>query len=240
MRVVILTTNSVRRRFLTREVQKFASVERVFIETRGPNAPFETSHPFEAKCKPHETEIWFDGRAPAFSDIADVEIFQSLNSSDAVAAIRAARPDIIIVFGTGKLSRDIISICPGGCVNLHGGNPEEYRGLDAALWSVYHADFGSLMTTVQILASRLDCGDIVAQSAVSMTRGMGLHELRRAGTEAAIPALRVALQGFGGTGVVKARAMANIGRYYSHMPAVLKDICVKRFERHTAQLRKAA
>jgi len=240
MRVVILTTHSIRRRFLVREVQKFATVERVFVETRGSRAPFETDHPFEAKSKPHEITAWFNGAPPAFSDLANVEYFQSLNSADAVAAIRAARPDMIIVFGTGKLSTNIISICPRGCVNLHGGNPEEYRGLDASLWAIYHGDFQQLMTTVQVLAAELDCGDIVARRATPLTRGMGLHKLRRAGTEAAIPALREAIEGFVTNGAVTGRHMARKGRYYSHMPAVLKENCLKRFERHTAQLRKTA
>jgi methionyl-tRNA formyltransferase len=240
MRVVVLTTNSIRRRFLVREIQQFASVERVFIETREPSAPFETDHPFEARCKPHESETWFDGGAPRFGDIADVEYFPSLNASDAVTAIRASRPDFVVVFGTGKLSPEIISICPQGCVNLHGGNPNAYRGLDAPLWTTYHGDFASLMTTVQVLAPELDCGDVVAQRAVSVTPGMALHELRRAGTEAAAIALHEALRGFAEAGSVIGTPLTQRGRYYSHMPAVLKQICVERFERHTARLRKAA
>ncbi|MEE2970173.1 MAG: formyltransferase family protein [Pseudomonadota bacterium] len=240
MRVVILTTHSVRRRFLVRELRNFASVERAFVETRGAEAQFETDHPFEAKCKPHETDSWFGGKAPSFSEIADVEYFETLNSPDAVEAIRAARPDIIIVFGTGKLSREIISICPRGCVNIHGGDPEQYRGLDASLWAVYHGDFGALMTTVQILAPELDCGDIVAQHAVTVTPGMKLHALRRAGTESAIPALRDALREFAKDGSISGRPLAQKGRYYSHMPSVLKEICLKRFERHTDRLLEAA
>jgi methionyl-tRNA formyltransferase len=240
MRVVILTTNSIRRRFLVRELRKFASVERVFVETRSSDAPFETDHPYEARCKPHETDVWFGVKSAPFSEIADVEYFQSLNFPDAVAAIRAARPDVIIVFGTGKLSREIISICPHGCVNLHGGNPEQYRGLDASLWAIYHGDFDALMTTVQVLAPELDCGDIIAQRALSVTPGMRLHELRRTATEAAIPALRDTLQGFAKDGSIGGRPLAQKGRYYSHMPTALKEICFKRFERHTARLRKAA
>ena len=147
---------------------------------------------------------------------------------------------MIIVFGTGKLSPEIISICPQGCVNLHGGNPEEYRGLDASLWTIYHGDFQALMTTVQVLAAKLDCGDIVSQRAVPIAHGMRLHELRRAGTEAAIPALREVIKGFAANGSVVGQPMAQKGRYYSHMPTALKEICLKRFERHTAQLRKAA
>lgn len=240
MRVVILTTNSIRRRFLVREVRKFASVERVFVETRESRAPFETDHPFEARSKPHEITAWFNGAAPTFSDLADVEYFQSLNDATAVAAIRAAHPDMIIVFGTGKLSPEIISIRPQGCVNLHGGNPEEYRGLDAPLWAIYHGDYKALMTTVQVLATELDCGDIVAHRATRITHGMGLHELRSAGTDAAILALREAIEGFTTNGSIIGRRMRQQGRYYSHMPKALKEICLKRFERHTAQLRDAA
>lgn len=240
MRIVVLATNSIRRRHLVRAIQEFAPVERVLIETREPRPPFETAHPFEAVRKDHEADIWFGGKAPGFAEIADVEYFESLNGRDAVSALAAARPDAVIVFGTGKLSPAVIGVCPEGCVNLHGGDPEEYRGLDVPLWAVYHGDFGALATTVQRLAPELDSGDIVTRTPISVTPGMGLHELRRAGTEAAIAAVRDALDGFARTGRFSGRPMARKGRYYSFMPGVLKDVCVERWERHAALLSSAA
>ncbi len=239
-RIVVLTTNSIRRRHLVRALQEFAPVERVLVETREPRPPFETAHPFEAVRKDHEAESWFGGKAPAFAEIADVEYFDSLNERNAVAALAAARPDAVIVFGTGKLAPAVIAVCPEGCINLHGGDPEHYRGLDVALWAVYHGDFGALSATVQRLAPELDSGDIVARSSVTVTPGMGLHELRRAGTETSIGLLRDALDGFARTGGFGGTPMARKGRYYSFMPAVLKNSCVDRWQRHTALLASAA
>ena len=233
MRVVILTTNSVRRRYLVREIQKAMPVERVFVATRQPKPPFETGHPFEDMRNTHEAEAWFTGRPPHFSDIADMEVFQSLNQPDAVTAIAANRPDAAIVFGTGKLSREVIDICPHGCLNLHGGDPERYRGLDAPLWTVYHGDFEALVTTLHRVAPTLDSGDIVAGRPLAITSGMGLHELRRAGTEAGAALAVDALTAWRDEGRFESRPQTQKGRYYSHMPSELKEVCVRRFERHT-------
>jgi hypothetical protein len=45
-----------------------------------------------------------------------------------------------------------------------------------------------------------------------------------------------ALDLFQKTGKFKATAQRQKGRYYSYMPAVLKDICIRNFEHHTASL----
>ncbi len=41
---------------------------------------------------------------------------------------------------------------------------------------------------------------------------------------------------FARTGAFASRPQARAGRTYSHMPTVLKELCVSRFARHTARL----
>ena len=44
--------------------------------------------------------------------------------------------------------------------NLHGGNPEEFRGLDSHYWSIYHNNF-NLYSCLHKLSYKLDDGDII-------------------------------------------------------------------------------
>ena len=236
MRLIVLTTGAVRRRYFVGQLQRRYPIARIFVETRDPKPPFPVAHPLDAARKAAERDAWFDGAPPAFESIAEVERHDSLNAPAAIASMRALRPDVAIVYGTGRLSADVIATCPQGCVNFHNGDPEEYRGLDCHLWPVYHRDFAALRMTLHRIEPELDTGAIVDRRPVPLVPAMPLSELRRAATELATAMALDALAGFARDGVFAARPQVRTGRYYSWMPAVLKDICVRNFERHTNAL----
>ncbi len=148
----------------------------------------------------------------------------------------ATKPDALVVFGTGRLGEAVIGLSPDAAVNLHGGDPEDYRGLDTHLWAIYHGDFPSLVTTLHRLAPTLDSGEIIQSLPLPLERGMALHELRRVNTEICLRLTLAALDDFKRRGRFVGRQQRRIGRYYSFMPAVLKPLCVERFARHTERL----
>ncbi len=211
-------------------------VTRVFVETGELTPPFEIFHPLEEESKNYEKQTWFNGKPPSFTDITATEYFPSLSQPEAVRAMTAIRPDIMIVFGTRKLSTSVINVCPSGAFNIHTGDPEQYRGLDAHMWTIYHRDFDALSVALQRLATELDRGDILALKKVMIVPGMRLFQLRAASTETAIELSRQTVINFQSRGNLQSRPLQTIGRYYSFMPSVLKQLCVKRFERFTAQL----
>ncbi len=236
MRLIILTTGSVRRRYYVNALQSSVPVTRVFVETGSRSPPFDTHHPYEDDSKVYEKRVWFNDAAPPFDRLGDVECFTSLNDRRAVRAIAAAAPDVIIVFGTGKLNSSVMGICPRDIYNIHSGNPERYRGLDAHLWAIYHRDFGDLIVTLHRVTPTLDRGEIFTSMPVCVVPQMRLHQFRRASTEAAVAVSHTAIEEWLHHGGIGTRPQRSVGRYYSFMPVVLKDICVKRFERYTAQL----
>ena len=134
----------------------------------------------------HEKAIWFKGKRPALACLGATITVESCNDAGSVGQLQALRPDIVIAFGVGKLSRKVIDTCPNGMLNLHGGNPEEYRGLDSHLWAIYHQDFGGLVSTLHRVNPELDDGEIVLQKPVPLHRGMGLHGLPAHNTQACI------------------------------------------------------
>jgi len=236
MRVVFLTTGSLRRRYVVRELQRDFEIARVFIETRVAKPPFPTGHAIDGAARDYERQAFFGGGAPSFGDLAEVQAFERLNNPEAVKAIAAARPDVLVVYGTGRIGKEVIFLCPRGSLNLHGGDPEAYRGLDCPLWTVYHKDFPALVETLMRLSPELDNGDIVAKLSVPVAPGMALHELRKSGTETVVRLLRRALGEFAVDGEFPCVKQSRKGRYYSHMPAVMKDLCVRYFSDYTATL----
>ncbi len=236
MRVIVLTTGSLRRRYFVEALVSSFPVAHVFVETGALQAPFETFHPFERQSRDYEKKLWFQGNSPRFGEIAAVEYFDSLNDPMAVKAISDARPDIMIVWGTRKLSDELINVCPDGAFNIHTGDPEQYRGLDAHLWTIYHRQFEALKVTMQRLARELDTGDMIASASIPLSSGMRLFELRSASTQAAVDQVRDAILELRSGKTPASRPLCSVGRYYSFMPRVLKDLCVKRFEAYTAKL----
>jgi methionyl-tRNA formyltransferase len=141
-----------------------------------------------------------------------------------------------VAFGVRRLKSETIKELPGVLLNLHGGNPEKYRGLDTHLWAIYHSDFNSLVTTLHVLAPRLDTGDIVRQGRIPLRKDMPLYELRAVNTEVCIDLVKGAVDTLSSQGKLTLTKQKEAGRYYSFMPSVLKDQVKHRFEAFTGKL----
>lgn len=199
-------------------------------------APFPTSHAFETKREEYENEVFFSGKERQLAELAPVAEVDSVNGEASLAQFDKIAPDVMISFGTGKISKKVIARCRDGIINLHGGNPEEYRGLDSHLWAIYHKDFKNLIATLHCLNERLDDGQIIAQALVPLKRDMKIYELRRYNTQVCVELTLAALAAYGQDGKFTAHPQLKQGRYYSFMPAVLKEICQERFEQYTSTL----
>lgn len=236
MRIVILTTETTHHAYFVREVSQFARIDWVLIETEHQVPRFDIAHPYEIDRDRHERATWFGGQSPGVGEFAEAWPVVSVNGAEVTRRLRDTSPDAVFVFGTGRLHVETISACGVNVMNLHGGNPSRYRGLDSHLWAIYHRDFRELVTALHKVTPELDRGDIVEQLPVAISRGMPLAELRRANTETCVRLCQNAIKKLDQKGELRATPQSEAGRYYSHMPAVLKSICVDRFAAHTRNL----
>ena len=236
MKIAVLTTDTLHHAYFVREVVRFFPIEVVLVETASLAPSFEISHPFEDQRTDYELRKIFNNKRPGVGHFADTKEFPDVNSASAARLLKDIAPDVIVVFGTSKISPNIIAVCPKGIVNLHGGDPEKYRGLDSHLWAIYHNDFNSLVTTLHRLNKDLDDGEIILQAPIELYTKMPLHALRRYNTDVCIKLVLSALDMFVRYDTFISRKQRRKGRYYSFMPAVLKSICKRKFERFTGQL----
>lgn len=231
MRIVIITTETLHHAYFLREIAAQFDVERVLIETASLKPPFETAHPFEELREDYEREEIFGGSDALVSDYAECVYFENCNQPDAVKFLQDSAPDAIVVFGAGRIRSDVINVCPDAIVNLHGGDPERYRGLDSHLWAAYHNDFNGFVTSLHRLNAELDDGDIILKGDIKLFANMKIHQLRKANTDVCIDISLAALKQFYSYGAFEGFPQKKKGRYYSFMPAPLKEIAARNFNR---------
>jgi len=232
LKLSVLTTETFHHIYFVQKLQEIFGCVTVFSETRRRTPPFETRHPFEKLRDNFEQSKWFGHREATFSDYAQVYSFPSLNDKEAIKALEKESADLVVVFGTGLLNDSTIRACSPHIFNLHGGDPERYRGLDSHLWAIYHRDYKSLVTTIHRVDSRLDTGEIVFQAQIPLTAKMQLHELRAVNTEICVRLSVTTIDTYVRYGNVMSRPQRQVGRYYSAMPTQLKSVCCANFENY--------
>jgi methionyl-tRNA formyltransferase len=235
LRTVMLTSDTTHHTYYAAKLNERFPLQGIFVEAADHSAPFETAHPFEDERAIYERDVLLAGIDASIAKVADTWFVDSMNEERSVAALKDLRPDVVLVFGTGKLLPRVIDVPTVACLNLHGGNPEQYRGLDTHLWAIYHQDFKNLVTTLHHVDAELDTGDIVLQSQLPLPDRCELHELRAINTKVCLDLSVMTLHALESMGTLPSRKLVERGRYYSHMPTVLKEVCVQRFKHHVAR-----
>ena len=238
MKIAVLTTETPHHIYFVRELQQVFGDVIVFCETQNVMATFETYHSFEGVRDEFEWNKWFNGQKMKISSHAKTYYFTNMNEKAATKTLEKENVDLVLVFGTGLLKDNLIRVCPINIFNLHGGDPEHYRGLDSHLWAIYHRDFSGLVTTLHRVDATLDSGDIVLQGQIPLTQDMGLHELRALNTQLCVELAVTLIDMYSRNGKIVSCRQRQAGRYYSFMPSALKYICCKNFENFMKNDRK--
>jgi methionyl-tRNA formyltransferase len=228
VRIDVLTTKTPHHAYFVRRLAAEGVLGQVWLEHGSAVAPFPTAHAFEEERDAYERAVLLGGD----DGVIEGRSVESVNDPAVAAGLDG---DLVVSFGTGLIRPPLIeAVAPGRLLNLHGGNPEEYRGLDTHLWAIYHRDFANLVTTLHEVDPGLDTGAIVGQAEIPLARVGALHELRASNTELCVALVLGAARTLAAEGELLRRAQVRRGRYYSFMPAVLKEICVARFTEHVA------
>ena len=139
--------------------------------------------------------------------------------------------DYGIVFGTGKIGERIIDQFSGKLINVHRGIIQEYRGLDSDLWAIYHNDFGDIGTTIHLVEKQLDAGPVINQGRILINKDMKIYQLRYYTTIMAADLVIEAIEKN-----ILPQPQSKLGRYYSHMPLILKKTVAEKFDKYVANL----
>jgi folate-dependent phosphoribosylglycinamide formyltransferase PurN len=101
--------------------------------------------------------------------------------------------DIVIHHGVGILKGDILREPDHGVIGYHHGDIREYRGPGYGFWEYMNEENASGVT-LQVLADRLDSGQIVDIVTVDIADAHTLPEIRRRVNAASVPLLATGIQ----------------------------------------------
>jgi len=130
--------------------------------------------------------------------------------------------DFIIVSGADWIKGNLLKLIKSKSINIHMGIAEKYRGLDSNLWAWYHKDYKNIGVTLHELGHSLDTGKIFKKGFLDISNKTKVWLLRYHESNLAIKLIISAINKFD-TNEYILKKQKNIGRYYSFMPAVIKN-----------------
>ena len=236
MKIIIFTNQTTHHtKFVMDIISKYPNTK-VVQENTSLKAPFDTYHVFQSQQETYERDFFFDGKDIQIVNIVSTLRVENINDLKTEKLIKLFSPDIILVFGTSRINRKIIGLMPGRILNLHGGNPTNYRGLDSHLWAIYHGHFDELVTSIHLVEPELDTGNLIDVRPLDLKAKMQFYQLRAENTKCCIGLALNAVNEYESTKNFKFMNSGQKGRYYSFMPSVLKELCVKKFNQFTENI----
>lgn len=232
---VVLTTDTTHHRYFVHQLRKRFVVSSVIIENTSVNPYLQINQNFTNLQTEFEISHWENTNLLPFSDYVETLSVTNVNNALSLDYIKHKKPAFIILFGTRKVSMKVVELAEIGCINLHGGNPQYYRGLDSHLWAIYHRDWNNLTVTLHYVDHELDSAPIILQSDLPIFKNMKLHQLRASTTEVCVKLTELALLSQYNLGWIPSSRQYLKGRYYSAMPNELRTICISRFDSYTKE-----
>jgi methionyl-tRNA formyltransferase len=237
MNIAIFTTKTLHHAFFVKELKKTRHNIDVLIEKKSVFKKFKTKHPIDKKTDSFEKKNFFNKKDNAFlSNFYNLNEFKSFNSEKFVNFIKKKKYDLVIVFGTGVLKKKLISLFKNCIFNLHGGNPEMFRGLDSIFWTIFHNQYNHIETTLHKLEKKIDTGKLFMKKKIFLKKKMKFYEIRYYNTLNCIILSKLLIKKILKKKKIKLKNQTEIGRYYTAMPTVLKDYCIYKFEIYTKNL----
>lgn len=114
-----------------------------------------------------------------FALAENIPVFQPLKMRDgeAMGHVRDLDPELIVVAAYGRiLPDDILNYPKYGCINVHSSLLPKYRGAAPINWAILNGE-SETGVTIMHMASELDAGDIITQTATPIGPGETAPEL---------------------------------------------------------------
>ncbi len=179
-KIALITGPGLNHRYFVNRLNREFPIECVFVE--------EVTYPnFTAGSQKHlEAWEWFFRRRKEYEEntFANSELWPrknqpkiipsptgQINSADTLKALQAQQPEIIILFGTSLIGREIMVRFPNRVINLHVGLSGEYRGSSCNFWPIYDGRLDCLGATLLKINAGIDSGEILAQKTIEIEEG---------------------------------------------------------------------
>lgn len=227
MKILILTTNTDHHLFFVNELSRRFQNIKVVLETKKNYFSYSTNHRYLIKRKKFEKFFFFKNKNIKFKD---KKIFFDINNNNCINYVKKIKPKLIISFGVGLIKAKFLKEFKNSkIVNLHGGNMNYYRGLDSHLWTIYHKDFNNLLTTLHFVKKKIDTGNIISTKRIKINKNMSFESIRAFNTINCLDLVTKYIKSIKNNKKISIKKNKKFGRYYSAIPNVLIDKCIKNY-----------
>jgi methionyl-tRNA formyltransferase len=108
---------------------------------------------------------------------ARVTRVDGVNSAEALNAVAALRPHLLLVYGTSIVGDRMLGLARERALNMHTGISPLYRGTQCAFWPVVNGEPELIGATVHECTSETDGGQVFAAGPAAWDERDRLHEL---------------------------------------------------------------
>ena len=232
MKIVFVTSLDLHHKFIINKIySKFNNII-IFRDKEKIKSKFNTSFSLVKKQALYERKKWLKKKLK----LPEVINIKNANKISKIKQIKKLKPQIIVALGAIRLNKNFIkNFKRTKIVNLHGGNPNYYRGLDSHYWAIYHNDFKNLQVCLHFIENELDTGKIIQIKKIKLFKNMKLHQLRSKNAEIAEEILSKFLTNISSKKRIILKKN-NSGRYYSFMPSPIKKIIENKFNNFAKKL----
>ena len=118
--------------------------------------------------------------------ITQIKLSESINNKSSLKLIKSFHPDLLVsILGNQIFKKDLISLAPKGCINLHTALLPKYRGLMPTFWvlknnekytgvSVFFVDEGIDSGPI-ILQKKIEIKDMSQSELIKATKHLGME-----------------------------------------------------------------
>lgn len=261
MKIIILSTDTNHHRYFINSLNKEFPLEALFFETNGLNkknlfikriknskglfrklyniifSPYWQLPLWNKKEDFFEKKQFFKKISEELPKDIPFRIVCNVNDKDSLLEIRRLNPDVIILFGVGRIKMALIKTPKVGILNVHRGIVPNYRGLDSNLWAIYFGDFDNIGVTIHFVDENLDTGDIVFQEKLKLSPADKIYHLRYITTVIATNLVLKALRDIEKS-LLKSTPQPIEGGYVSFIPFFFKFKVNYKFWRYKRSLKK--
>ena len=182
MKIVVLTSNSLRHKFLANTLSSYCDDALIISECKPQTSSFDDSKNY-TKIENHfllrdKTEKSFFPNDNYFIPKTLPILYKEVNSPYVYEVIKNFKPDILIIFGSSIIKEPLLSLLPTGhIINLHLGISPYYRGSGTNFWPFVNNELEYLGSTILHLDAGIDTGDIICHVRPKIELNDNVHTL---------------------------------------------------------------
>ncbi|MEM2160077.1 MAG: formyl transferase [Candidatus Nitrosotenuis sp.] len=180
MKIVLLTSNGLRHKFVANSLSSKADDSLVVSECKqNDSLAFQDKTPIAEHFRlRNETERIFFPNNDLFMAKTLPVLYKEVNLDYVYNTIKKFQPDLMFVFGSYIIREPLLSLLPPGrTINLHLGLSPYYRGSGTNFWPFVNKELEYVGSTILHLDSGIDTGDIICHVRPKIELGDDVHTI---------------------------------------------------------------